>query len=60
MAARILRQYTGADGVLVTVYKARAPRSGERTWPMLKGSIANMGAKAIVLQTIGINKRSKG
>lgn len=57
---RILNTYFNAEGVLVTVYKPRAPRAGERTFPAIKGSISNMGAKAVMLTTIGINKRAKG
>ena len=60
MAARILRQYTGADGVLVTVYKPRAPKAGERTWPMIKGSIFSVGAKALSLAEHGVVKRKHG
>jgi hypothetical protein len=57
---RILNQYFNAEGILVTVYKPRAPRAGERTFPPIKGSISNMGAKAVVLTALGINKRARG
>ena len=60
MAARILKQYFNPEGVLVVVYKSRAPRAGERTWPMIKGSAANMGAKALSLATHGVVKRKHG
>ena len=57
---RILNQYFNPEGVLVTVYRPRAPRAGERTFPAIKGSVANMGAKAVVLAGFGINKRARG
>ena len=57
---RILSTYTAPEGFLVTVYATRAPRKTERTFPAIKGSIANMGGKAIVLATMGINKRARG
>jgi hypothetical protein len=57
---RILSTYTAPEGFLVTVYAARAPRKGERTFPAIKGSISNMGAKAVKLACVGINKRARG
>jgi hypothetical protein len=60
MRSKILKEYFNAEGVLVTVYRARAPRAGERTWPMVKGSAAHMGAKALSLATHGVVKRKHG
>jgi hypothetical protein len=57
---RILKQYFTDDGMLVTVYKPRAPKAGERTWPMIKGSAFSMGAKALSLAEHGVVKRKHG
>jgi hypothetical protein len=57
---RILSTYTAPEGFLVTVYATRAPRKTERTFPAIKGSITNMGAKACKLAAFGINKRARG
>ena len=47
---RILTEYFNADGQLVTVYKARAPRKAERTWRSFsKYSIYQMGAQAAAM-----------
>jgi len=54
-----LAQYT-MDGVVVTVYKPRAPRKSERTWiGAAKWSVANLGGKAISLRQEGL-ARAKG
>ena len=50
----VLSQYTNADGVLVTVYKARKPRATERTWPASKGSKWNLGTKGVGLRDLGM------
>ena len=57
---RILKQYTNSEGLVVTVYKSRAPRAGEKTWKAIKGSISNMGAKAAILSGVGYNVRAHG
>lgn len=58
MVAKVLRTYFNPEGVLVTVYKPRAPRTGERTWPVIKGSIANMGSKSAGLIASGYKGRN--
>jgi len=57
---RILKQYTNSEGVLVTVYKPRAPRATEKTWKAIKGSIFNMGAKAAMLHGMGYRVHPRG
>jgi hypothetical protein len=53
--SNIASQYTNADGVLVTVYKARKPRQSEKTWfTGAKWSVANLGRKAIGLRDAGL------
>jgi hypothetical protein len=44
----------------VTVYQYRKPSKAQRTWPMVKGSIANMGRQAITLAGAGLTKRKHG
>ena len=51
----VLSQYTNADAVLVTVYKARKPRASERTWPASKGSKWNLGTKGANLRDAGLS-----
>ena len=56
----ILSQFINEQGVIVTVFKPVAPRKGERTWVAIRGSVANMGAKANALNHAGINARVHG
>jgi hypothetical protein len=50
MATKIIAEYTNSDGQLVTVYRPRAPRQGERTWRSFsKYSIFQMGAQGAAL-----------
>ena len=46
--------------ILVTVYNYRKPRKTERTFPAIKGSLFNIGAKANTLISSGIIKRKHG
>jgi len=46
--------------VKIVVLPYRKPRKSERTWPMIKGSVANVGRQAVVLAQQVINKRSHG
>ena len=46
--------------VKVTILPYRRPRKSERTWPMIRGSVSNMGAKAVALAQHGITKRKLG
>jgi hypothetical protein len=55
--AKPISTYTNTDGVLVQVFAYRKPQS--RTWPMVKGTVANKGAKATMLTSQGINCRMK-
>ena len=50
----VLAQYTNPEGLLVTVYKPRAPRRSERTWHATKGSVAQLGAKGANLRNAGL------
>jgi hypothetical protein len=52
--------YVAEDGCTVTVYQYRKPSKSQRTWPMVKGSIANMGRQAITLAGAGLTKRKHG
>jgi len=54
MNRTILNQYTTAEGLVVTVYKPRAPRRSERTWVATKGSLAQLGAKGANLRNAGL------
>jgi len=54
MNRTILNQYTTAEGLVVTVYKPRAPRRSERTWVASKGSVAQLGAKGANLRNAGL------
>ena len=48
------------NGIKITVYDYVPPRKTQRTFPMIKGSVANLGAKAISLSTVGLLKRKHG
>jgi hypothetical protein len=53
--SNILTEYYNGEGVLVTVYKARKPRQGEKTWRgASKYSAYNLGGKAITLRAAGL------
>ena len=60
MKTKVLSQYMNEEGVLVTVYTPKRILSSERTWKMVKGSIANMGAQAVKLSAIGLHRRKHG
>ena len=60
MKTKVLSQYISEEGVLVTVYSPRKVLSTEKTWKMVKGSIANMGAKAVGLAEAGLYRRKHG
>ena len=49
-----------ADGGKVTVVAMRKPRKSERTFPANKGSVYNLGAKAVSLGACGLLKRKHG
>ena len=49
MKTKIIRKYINEQGNLVTVYASRKVLSSEKTWPMIKGSVFNMGAQATKL-----------
>jgi len=50
----IQTQYFNAEGVLVTVYKARKPRQGEKTWRGgVRYSLWTLGGKATNLRAMG-------
>ena len=54
--SNILTQYFNENGHLVTVYKARKPRQGEKTWRGgSKWSMYNLGGKAVSLRALGLN-----
>ena len=57
---KAINTYVNSDGVTVSVYAYRKPKSTERTWPATKGSIFNTGAKSNTLVSIGLNKRKHG
>ena len=48
------------DGALVKVYAYKAPAKSQRTFPAVKGSVCNMGAKAVTLGCSGVLKRKHG
>lgn len=53
--SNILTEYYNTEGVLVTVYKARKPRQGEKTWRGgAKWSMYNLGGKAVSLRALGL------
>jgi hypothetical protein len=52
--------YTNPEGVLVQVFGYKRPAKSERTWPAIRGSIANMGHQAVGLAVAGMNKRPRG
>jgi hypothetical protein len=58
--AKAISTYVAEDGCTVTVYQYRKPAKASRTWPMVKGSIANMGRQAITLASEGLTKRKHG
>jgi len=47
-------------GVKITVYDYIKPSRIERTFPAVKGSVANLGAKAVSLSSTGLLKRKHG
>ena len=49
-----------ADGSSITVIAMRKPRKAERTFPANKGSVYNLGAKAVSLGACGLLKRKHG
>ena len=49
-----------ADGGRITVLAMRKPRKSERTFPANKGSVYNLGAKAVSLGACGLLKRKHG
>ena len=54
--SNILTQYFNENGHLVTVYKTRKPRQGEKTWRgASKYSTYNLGGKAITLRAAGLD-----
>ena len=55
---RVLAQYL-MDGVVVTLCKPGRVRKSERTWKAVRGSVANLGGKAVSLRGVGLN-RAKG
>jgi hypothetical protein len=57
---KIIRKYINEQGNLVTVYASRKVLSSEKTWPMIKGSVFNMGAQATKLACSGMNVRKHG
>ena len=52
--------YTNEQGQLVTLYPYKPPAKANRTWKAIRGSISNMGAKAVALNKMGHNVRSHG
>lgn len=53
--SNILSEYFNSEGQLVTVYKARKPRQGEKTWRGgAKWSMYNLGGKAVSLRALGL------
>jgi hypothetical protein len=44
----------------VTILPYRGPRKSERTWPMIRGSVSSVGAKAVALSQHGITKKKHG
>jgi len=42
------------NGITVTVLPAYAPRKGEKTFPAIRYSIANMGRKQVTMKTMGL------
>lgn len=46
--------------VKITILPYKPPRKAERTWPMIKGSVFSMGAKANSLNQIGLMVRKHG
>ena len=57
---KAISTYTNSEGVLVQVFAYKKPARANRTWPMVKGSIANMGKQATGLAVAGLNKRPRG
>mgnify|MGYP003340934554 CR=1 FL=1 len=43
----------------VTVLPYYPPRKSERTFPMIRASVGNMGRKQITLKNVGIRARGK-
>ena len=60
MTKKAINTYVNSEGVIVTVYAYRKPRSTERTWKAIKGSLSNVGAKANTLVSLGLNIRKHG
>jgi hypothetical protein len=56
--SKAISTYVNSEGVTVQVFAYRKPKA--RTWPMVKGSIANMGRQAITLASEGLTKRKHG
>ena len=50
--------YKSPEGAIVLVYPYKPPRPTERTWPATKGSIFNMGRKAVELNGLGLNVKN--
>ena len=46
--------------VKITILPYKPPRKAERTWPMIKGSVFNIGAKANSLSQIGLIVHKRG
>lgn len=59
MKVKPVSSYQHPDGYTVFVMPERAPRKCE-LWRSNKFSVANMGAKAVVLEKQGLNKRKHG
>ena len=57
---KAISNYVNEQGQLVSVYAYRKPAKASRTWQAVKGSVANMGAKAVGLNARGHNVRSHG
>ena len=57
---KAISSYVNPEGVLVQVFAYKKPARANRTWPMVKGSIANMGKQATGLAVAGLNKRPRG
>jgi hypothetical protein len=57
---KAINTYVNSEGVTVSVYAYRKPRTTERTWKAIKGSIFNTGAKANTLVSLGLNIHKRG
>ena len=59
MKAKPMKTYI-QNGITITVYDYIKPRKTERTFPMIKGSIWNIGGQAARLSTMGLTKHKRG